>query len=187
MSRNKAYNEQEVLEKAMNLFWKNGYATTSMLQLEKEMGINKFSIYSSFGSKMGLMQASIKCYAQKLNALVVKLQNRVGGADAIQQYFYDFIHFSKENNLQKGCLITNTANECIEENNTEIQQLLGHYTANIKDVFATKLREDNSYSEEEVQQKADFLFMAMFGFSSASKIFTNAQLDNYIYHIFKNV
>jgi len=37
MPRVKNYNEQEVLEKAMNLFWKNGYETTSMQQLEKEM------------------------------------------------------------------------------------------------------------------------------------------------------
>ncbi len=186
MSRNKSYNEQEVLEKALNVFWKNGYETTSMLQLEKEMGINMCSIYSSFVSKMGLMQVSIKYDAQKLKALVEKLQNMAGGADTIQQYFYDFIHFPQENNLQKGCLFTNTANECNEERNAEIQELLSYYTTNIKDVFTTKLRESKSYSEEEVQQKADFLFIAMFGFSSASKSFANVQLDNYIQHIFKN-
>ncbi|WP_297086470.1 TetR/AcrR family transcriptional regulator [uncultured Draconibacterium sp.] len=72
MPRNKAYNEQEVLEKAMNVFWENGYETTSMHQLEKAMGINKFSIYASFGSKSGLLEKSISCYAQKLNAPVYK-------------------------------------------------------------------------------------------------------------------
>ncbi|WP_430931099.1 TetR/AcrR family transcriptional regulator [Saccharicrinis sp. 156] len=187
MPRYKAYNEQEVLERAMNLFWKNGYEATSMQQLEKEMGINKFSIYSSFGSKSGLLQESIKCYAQKLNSIVEKLQNTPGGVKAIQQYFYDFINFSKESDLQKGCLITNTANECIVENNMEIQQLLNYYTTGIRDVFAEKLRENITYSEEEVQEKADYLFIAMFGFSSATKIFTYTQLKNYISHIFKNI
>ena len=60
MVENKKYNEQEVVEKAMNLFWKNGYEGTSMQMLEKEMGINKFSIYASFGNKHGLFLESLK-------------------------------------------------------------------------------------------------------------------------------
>ena len=58
MARRKQYDEQVVLEKAMNLFWRNGYEATSMQMLEKEMGINKFSIYSSFGNKHGLFLES---------------------------------------------------------------------------------------------------------------------------------
>lgn len=187
MSRKKNYTKDEVLEKAMNIFWKNGYETTSMQLLEKEMGINKFSIYSSFGSKSRLLQESIKCYAKKLNTIVEKLQNTPGGVKAIKQYFYDFIQFSQENNMQKGCFITNTANENIDENHMEIQQLLTHYTANIKDVFIEKIRDNDSLSEEEIQQKVDYLFIAMFGFSSATKVFSFAQLDNYISHTFNKV
>ena len=41
MSRQKGYKEEEVVEKAMNLFWRNGYEATSMAMLEQEMGINK--------------------------------------------------------------------------------------------------------------------------------------------------
>ena len=37
MARKKQYNEDEVVEKAMRLFWKNGYEITSMQMLEKEM------------------------------------------------------------------------------------------------------------------------------------------------------
>jgi hypothetical protein len=34
MARNKQYNEQEVIEKAMSLFWRNGYQNTSVRMLE---------------------------------------------------------------------------------------------------------------------------------------------------------
>ena len=54
MARKKEYIEEEVIDKAMHLFWKKGYENTSMKMLEKEMGINKFSIYSSFGNKDGV-------------------------------------------------------------------------------------------------------------------------------------
>jgi AcrR family transcriptional regulator len=43
-----------VIEKAMSLFWRNGYQNTSVRMLEKEMGINQFSIYASFGNKHGV-------------------------------------------------------------------------------------------------------------------------------------
>ena len=46
MARKKQYNEAEVIEKAMRLFWRNGYESTSVRMLEKEMGINQFSIYN---------------------------------------------------------------------------------------------------------------------------------------------
>jgi len=55
MARKKEYIEEEVIENAMYLFWQNGYENTSMKMLEQEMGINKFSIYSSFGSKQVFM------------------------------------------------------------------------------------------------------------------------------------
>ena len=185
MPRTKKYNEQEVIEKAMNLFWKNGYETTSMQMLEKEMGINKFSIYSSFVSKNELLKECINCYAKKLNTIVEKLLKTQGGVNAIRQYFYDFIHFSKENNIQKGCLITNTANECIED--IEIQDLLNQCTTKIRDVFAIKLSENNNYTTEEIQQKADYLFIAMFGFSTATRMFTASQIENYIKYTFENI
>ncbi len=96
MARKKEYVEEEVIEKAMNLFWKNGYETTSMQMLEKEMGINKFSIYSSFGSKNGVLLESIKCYRKKLKVITDKLLNSNNGIKGIQEYFYDFLLFSKD-------------------------------------------------------------------------------------------
>jgi AcrR family transcriptional regulator len=74
MARNKQYNEQ-VIEKAMSLFWRNGYQNTSVRMLEKEMGINQFSIYASFGNKHGVFVESLKCYKTKIYSIFEKLQN----------------------------------------------------------------------------------------------------------------
>jgi AcrR family transcriptional regulator len=71
MARNKQYNEQEVIEKAMSLFWRNGYQNTSVRMLEKEMGINQFSIYASFGNKHGVVE-SLKCYKTKIYSILKK-------------------------------------------------------------------------------------------------------------------
>lgn len=187
MPRIKNYNEQEVVEKAMNLFWRNGYETTSMQMLEKEMGINKFSIYSSFGSKNGLFMESLKCYKQKLNELIGTLKNSSDDVAGIKQYFYDFIEFTKVTDFGKGCLITNTANEIREDCEDCIKELLSKFTENVKQVFADKLRQDKTKTDAIIEEQADYLLISMFGLSSATRIFNKTQLENYIENIFKNI
>ena len=186
MPRTKQYNEQEVIDKAMNLFWRNGYETTSMQMLEKEMGINKFSIYSSFGSKNGVFLESLKRYKTKLNTLLVKLEKSDSGMLGIKQYFYDFVQFSKETEFGKGCLITNTANEIGENADIQIKDSLSSFMEHIRQVFISVLKQDNSKSQESLNSEADYLLIAMFGLSSATRVFNTEQLEHYIENIFKD-
>ena len=58
MPRVKQFNEDEVLNKAMELFWKKGYNATSMQDIVDYLGINRASLYSTFGGKKNL---SFKC------------------------------------------------------------------------------------------------------------------------------
>lgn len=187
MPRPKKYNEEEVIEKAMNLFWRNGYETTSMQMLENEMGINKFSIYSSFGSKDGVFLESLKCYQQKLNQLLTKLKETSSNIEDIKQYFYDFIEFSQEAEVKKGCLITNTASEIRDETHVKIKQTLKLFTEDVKTIFANILKKDPNKSQEMAQKQADYLIISMFGLSMASRLFSPTQLDNYISNIFTNL
>ncbi|OAB80132.1 TetR/AcrR family transcriptional regulator [Cochleicola gelatinilyticus] len=187
MARKKEYIEKEVIERAMNLFWRNGFETTSMQMLEKEMGINKFSIYSSFGSKNGVFVESLKCYKEKLNQLIEKLKASTKGVDAIKEYFYDFIEFSKETELRKGCLITNTANEMRADSDQQIKEVLSNFMNHLEEVFASMLRQDTSKDEKTIKEQTDYLIVSMFGLSSATRLFNKIQLDNYINIIFKNL
>ena len=59
MPRKNQYIIAKMIEKALNPFWKTRYEATSTRMLEKEMDINQFSIYSSFGSKLGVYHESI--------------------------------------------------------------------------------------------------------------------------------
>ena len=187
MARRKEYIEEEVIEKAMNLFWRNGYGSTSMQMLEKEMGINKFSIYSSFGSKNGLFLESLNCYKQKLNKLIGKLQASNNGIAGIKQYFFDFIEFTKETEFGKGCLVTNTANEIGDDADEQIKQALFTFTNEVKLVFANCLKQDESKDLTTIDEQTDFLIISMFGLSSATRIFNNTQLNNFIENIFKSI
>jgi len=187
MPRKKEYIEEKVIEKAMNLFWRNGYETTSMQMLEKEMGINKFSIYSSFGNKNGVFIESLKCYKQKLNKLIAELNSSNNGIIGIKQYFYNFIEFTKETEFGKGCLITNTANELGVNADIKTKEALIKFVYEIKQEFINNLKQDKSKNNTVIEQQADFLIISMFGLSSATRIFSKIQLSNYIENIFKNM
>lgn len=187
MARKKKYSEDVVIEKAMNLFWRNGFETTSMLMLEKEMGINKFSIYSSFGNKDGVFLESIKCYKLKIKEITSKLETSCNGLKGLKQYFYDFIEFSKDSTLRKGCLITNSANELHEGTNPNIKAELSKFTNKIRSLFANNLQQEDNLSSTEVEEKADYLIISVFGLASASRVFNDEQLYNYTENIFKNL
>ena len=72
MPRKKEYDREEVTEKAMQVFWNNGYKATSMRTLEEEMGINLYSIYAGFEHKEGLFLETLKRYEQLNKTLILR-------------------------------------------------------------------------------------------------------------------
>ena len=188
MARQKKYIESEVIEKAMQLFWRNGYETTSVRMLEKEMGINQFSMYASFGNKQGVFIESIKCYQKKAKIeLIDKLKNATNGTDGIKQYFFDFIEFSTELNTNKGCLLTNTINELGEKSDPKIVSEILAFATKVRTAFIEKLKLDGSKNTEIIEQQANYLMVALQGLSVASKMFQPIQLEDFINGTFKNL
>lgn len=51
MGRSREFDENVVLQKAMELFWKQGYEKTSLNDLVEHMGIHRRSLYDTFGDK----------------------------------------------------------------------------------------------------------------------------------------
>lgn len=184
MARKKEYIEDEVLEKAMNLFWRKGYETTSMYMLEKEMGINKFSIYSSFGSKKGLFLESLKLYRQKLSEITDELEESSNGIIGIKQYFYNFLKFSKGKGLCKGCLVTNTANEIDNNADPKILAQIERFSIDVRQLFLDNLIQNDGKNNKIIEEQADYLLISMIGLSSASRFCDETQLKNYIENTF---
>ena len=187
MARQKEYIEEEVIEKAMHLFWRNGYETTSMSMLEKEMGINKFSIYSSFGNKHGVFLESLNCYKGKVGGIFKKLKNSTKGIEDIKEFFYDSVKFPKILGNQKGCLVTNTYNEFAESEDETIKEQMIAFMDGLKDIFIEKLKMDSSKDEETVIKQANYLLLAKHGLAGASRVNSQKEIEDYIEMTFKNI
>src|SRR6201996_253337 len=64
MGRRKSFSREEVLEKAMRVFWKRGFADTTVQELERATGVNKSGLYTEFRDKEDLFVACLRHYLE---------------------------------------------------------------------------------------------------------------------------
>ena len=64
MARLREFDYHQVLDGALQLFWSGGYEATSLDGLLNEVGLSKSSFYGAFGSKHGILLASLDRYIE---------------------------------------------------------------------------------------------------------------------------
>ncbi len=112
MARHKEFDREVVLEKAMATFWRYGYEGTSVQTLVENMGINRGSIYDTFGDKRSLFLAAIQHYNEAVvKKLIVALEAPDASKQVIIDRFYNLIDRAVADKDRKGCLLVNTAVE----------------------------------------------------------------------------
>lgn len=108
----KNFDEDVVLGRAMNVFWAKGYEATSISDLVAAMGINKGSLYNTFGSKKALFtRAFLKYDRERRQVLIARLDRMEDASDAIRALFDTLIAESEGDPERRGCLLVNTALE----------------------------------------------------------------------------
>ncbi len=133
MGRTKQFNPQAVLEDAMHLFWERGFHSTSMQNLVDHLGVNRQSLYDTFGGKQELFEAALERY-RELQALPMRRALEADGplGDVLRHWFRDMIAEMLKNN-GKGCLLVNTATELAEQDDV----IFGVCSANARQLEAT--------------------------------------------------
>src|SRR6187551_3785824 len=66
--RPKDFDEEVVLDKAMELFWKQGYEATSLEQLLTAMGMGKGSMYHNFGNKRAVFKLALNKFIKNFGS-----------------------------------------------------------------------------------------------------------------------
>lgn len=112
MARTVEFDREEVLRKAMDVFWQDGYCKCSISSLVNATRLQPGSIYAAFNSKEGLFLAALEYYGQQS---IKKLQSYLDGADTPLQGVRIFIEKIGETILgggeQRGCFLVNTVLE----------------------------------------------------------------------------
>src|ERR1700743_2030684 len=130
MGRPKNFSREEVLEKAMPVFWKHGFADTSLQDLEHATGVNKSGLYSVFRDKEDLFLACLRHYLERQGERGLLTKEPLGWKN-----IETFLRSGPLNKGEKqGCFAINSMREfailpaeaygAITENRTLVQHLL---------------------------------------------------------------
>ncbi len=112
MARQKEFDRDEVLHKAMEVFWMRGYEGTSIQDLVKYMGINRQSIYDTFGDKHTLFLQSLDRYREIQSRKVFDVLERPGSVKKnLRQLFEEVVARALSAEGRRGCFVGNSMSE----------------------------------------------------------------------------
>ena len=130
MGRPKNFSREEVLEKAMPVFWKHGFADSSLQDLERATGVNKSGLYTEFRDKEDLFLACLRHYLESQDKRGLLTKEPLGWKNI--ETFLKNGPLSKGE--QQGCFAINSMREfailpdeaygAITGNRTSLQHLL---------------------------------------------------------------
>jgi AcrR family transcriptional regulator len=142
IGRPRAFDPDEALDRALEVFWRSGYEGASLSDLTEAMGITRPSLYAAFGNKEELFRKALDRYAERSAGLLLALED--GSARAgIQRFLMQAIGgqcaSSQSGRAQsRGCLLVQGALACSEEGEN-VRKELAARRGRMQDVLRDRL------------------------------------------------
>ena len=158
MARPKAFNRNTALEKAVQVFWHQGFEATTMTDLRKAMGIGRQSLYDTFGDKNDIFAEVLLHYSARGDAWIEHtLGNK--GLDGIRDNLLGAARNMGEASPIKGCLLMSTCVE-VAPHNPKVARLTERALGRNRAGFAGALR--RAQANGELAEDADTELLAAF-------------------------
>mgnify|MGYP003576679874 CR=1 FL=1 len=174
MGRNKEFDYEQKLDIALELFWKQGYHSTSLTDLENGMGINRSSIYPTYGDKKALL---IKCLAKYMKGKVSDYQHVSDGpqSDPIEA-LRKVLRLAVDQSIdeERTCLAVKIAFE-LALTDEEVRRLLADNEKKIEKVYLNLLKQGQEQGL--IKSELDAATAANFLTGSSSALFKNYALN----------
>ncbi|SHK35724.1 transcriptional regulator, TetR family [Maribacter aquivivus] len=177
MPRVKLFDENEVLTKAMNLFWKQGYSATSIRDLVSHLGINRASLYDTFGDKEQLFKKSFELYRKSsMEGLTLFFQSQPNVRDGFSKLFNNAIEEAIVDKDRKGCFVVNITTELIP-NDESLLKVLESNKQDIENLFYEYLKKGKEKGQiidsKDLKSISSLFYTLYSGIKVVSKIETN--------------
>lgn len=141
MARPREFDEHQALTAAMQVFWEKGYELTSLSDLTSAMGIQRPSLYGTFGGKEALFQAALTLYAEhSLTFIRNKLQSAPSARASVLLYLQGIVSSSDGRKPELGCFCVNTIVE-LAPHNQRFTQFTREYQRKITELIQSVLEE----------------------------------------------
>lgn len=136
----KNFDIDETLTRAMQTFWAHGYEATSMQDLVTATGVNRASIYATYGDKRALFLTALRKYDGEIRRrMLAELAETKTPSEAITAVFDKFIGQTSLPRGNWGCFLVNTALE-LAAHDDEIAELVNVAQDEIEAFFLAMIR-----------------------------------------------
>lgn len=177
MPRTKQFNEEEILKKAMELFWERGFHATSIQNLVTCLGINRASLYDTFGGKEELFNKVFAYYRKKNgDTLRSTLEQEKSVKAGFCRLFEDAIEKAQTDMAQKGCFVVNTTTELIPGDET-IHNALRENKENAERIFIEHIQKGIESGEIDASKDAESIGPMLFALFSGLQVMAKVDPD----------
>lgn len=159
----KQFNKDEAVDKAMQAFWTRGYEATSMQVLVECTGVNRGSLYATFGDKHALFLSALRTYDHRRRHMLRELERRFSPREAIRRLFGSFIEEVDPSGSNRGCFLANTALE-LAAHDAEIKTVVATAQEDVEAFFLrmiTRGKIEGEFSEHVSAQEAARALLAL--------------------------
>ncbi|MBC7846313.1 MAG: TetR/AcrR family transcriptional regulator [Flavobacterium sp.] len=168
MARLRVFNEDDALDKAIEIFWNKGYNGTSAQDLVTYLGLSRSSLYDTFGDKRSLFLRALQHYQQQsfdeITSLLVKSEDI---KETIKQIFERVIVESLQDKITKGCFMVNTTVELGIHDN-DIADIVEKNRQSMEDIFLFTVQKGQDLGQ--ISKSNDARALARFIFNNYSGI-----------------
>lgn len=135
--RPRCFCKEEALDKAMIVFWRQGYQGASLSDLTKAMGINPPSLYACFGSKEGLFKAVLERYDQRREIFMGQVLAAPTAAEVAEAYLMGVAAFVSDTGGRNppGCLMVQGG---LSGSDNDIPEMLARHRAEKEGMLRTR-------------------------------------------------
>lgn len=173
MARTKEFDTDEVLNKAIDLFWDKGYNGCSMQDIVEGLGLSRSSIYETFGDKRQLFLEALKKYRQLgVEALEKMVRAAPDVRQVLTEMFESILMESPNRPMQKGCFMVNSAIE-LAAHDPEIAAIVKANQQEVEGILAKAIKKGQSSGQ--IAASLDARSIARFFFTSFSGIRVTAR------------
>lgn len=146
MARTAEFDRTQVLQRAMELFWKNGYRSTSVRDLTAATGLGESSLYNAFGDKRSLYCEALDHFFAMLTRVWHRESDGQTPLNGLRKFWFWMCEDAAGNHRGLGCMITNTAVE-VAPHDPEIRVQVQKIYAQVEALIRTKLTEAQETGE----------------------------------------
>lgn len=177
MPRPREQSDDEILDKAVEVFWERGFAATSVRDISNACDLGVAALYNRFNNKDQLFIAALNRFADRTpSGILARLADVRPPVRAISAFFDAIVDMALNDPGCRGCLLVNTALEGAalpELANEVVRSRLGEIEA----FFAKKLREARAEGAIPKTIQPDTLAESLFGTVLAIRVIARIDPD----------